>query len=158
MYETLEKAGEGIAALGLPIVFLDIFRGGGPARFCVQYDAPKRFFQIRTELLTSMPAVEKLIPLLEMNREVIYAYDTDSRTYVEYYYGDSELRFLGSNYQQLIGSLFVDLGYAGLESLVEEVSPLFEFRHLDQFRDFLATDDEAIDSQEAKLKFVSALE
>jgi hypothetical protein len=93
---------------------------------------------------------------LELNREVIYAYDALNRQYVEYYYGDDEATIIGNNYQQFIGSLFVDLGFAGLESLVIEVAQQFDFRFVNALKRFLEQGDE-LDAAKAKRRFVNGL-
>lgn len=156
MFDSRGKAIVEIEKLGLPEVFFKIWNGNGPDRFCLQYGFPEEFFLKTKQLLTANPEVEFYVPLLEFNREVVYAYDTRLHKFVEYYYGDSDADILGANYQLFIGSLFVDLGYAGLDSIVVEVSELFEFMYLHNFIEFMQSDDD-LSAADSKKRFLAGL-
>ncbi|MFZ6709492.1 hypothetical protein [Undibacterium sp. TC9W] len=153
MFDTQDECLNAFEKLGFPPIFSEMWKGGGSDRFKRQYDVPVRFFQIKDILKENNLLPLRFLPMLEMNREVIYGFDMDSEKFVEYYYSDSEIFVIGDNYQQFLGAIFVDLGYAGLESLVQEVGDSFEFKYLPELYVFLQQDDDenALDS---KMRFI----
>ena len=157
MFNSANEALVHLKKLNLPPVFADLWEGKGPARFRRQFSLPVRFFKVKGELRDAIPQIDRYIPILERNREAIYAYDTNSGEFVEYYYGDSAPTLIGQRYQQFIGWLFADLGIAGLESVVEEVSADFDFKYLTDLKNFLREEDE-MHTNDAKRRFVTRLE
>jgi len=102
------------------------------------------------------PSAEHYIPIFEMNGETVYAFDSHAGKFIEYYYVDENAKIIGDNYQQFIGSLFVDLVDAGLYSLVIEVADLFDFKFMQELREFSEQDDD-LSFADAKREFIERL-
>ena len=156
MYETPQEALRAIEALGLPKAVTDVWNDAGPTRFRRQYRAPVRYFTMADDLLSRNPSADHYIPIFEVNGEKLYAFDTRAGKFVEYYYEDETATAIGADYQQFIGWIFVDLGYAGLDSIVDEVADLFEFKSMPKLREFMEQDDES-SAADAKREFVDGL-
>ncbi|MFT7638512.1 MAG: hypothetical protein ACI9G1_000236 [Pirellulaceae bacterium] len=156
MHDTEEQALETMKQLGLPRVFMDIWEKNDPKRFCRQWRKPTAFFEQRKQLIERCPRIASCVPLLESNRDRIVAFEPSTGIYVEFYFEDLDVEEIGSSYQQFLTTLFVDLGYAGLMDLVEEVSSPFEYKHLDAWMAFMEVDDEAT-AEDAKRAFVGTI-
>ena len=147
------RALEEMRSLNLPPAFVALWEGVGPSRFLIQYRAPHAFFRHAGD-----PRFASYVPLLEMNREVLYAYDKSDGVYVEHYYEDPQPTVIGSGYQQLLAWLLVDLGYAGLEEVAAEVAPLLGFEHARRLSSFLIEEDDNLSSElVAKRRFIESL-
>ena len=157
MCDTEEKVAKLISDLGLPAIFSEIWQTNEPRRFCRQWTKPVAFFEQRQQLIRRCPRIERCAPLLESNRNRIVAIEPSTENYVEFFFEDDEVEEIGTSYQQFLSTLFVDLGYAGLEDLVEEVSGRFGYRHMDAFTAFMEIDDDQ-PAEEAKKAFVSTIE
>ncbi len=156
MFNTKEKALAKISSLGLPPIFDRIWSANGPKRFCKQWDRPVRCFEVWCEIAQKCPQLESCVPLLESNRDQIVAWDANTNRFIEYHFQDSACVVIGRTYQQLLSSLFVDLGYAGLVDLVEEIADEFEYHHLESFRKFMESDDN-LGAEDAKRAFVNSV-
>ena len=95
------------------------------------------------------------VPLLECNREQLVGYDYKTGEFIEYFYGERDCSVIGKSYQQLLSWIFVDLGYAGLVDLVQEVATRFADKYIESFLEFMASDDET-SAEDAKLAFVAS--
>jgi hypothetical protein len=154
--EIADQALAEVRALGLPPVFEEIWVSNKPRRFCVQWNRPRRFFEQRANFIAMCPRLRTCVPLLESNREHLVAFDTASEQYIEYYYGDSDCKSIGKGYQQLLSSVFIELGYSGLLDLVEEVSDQFRYRHLKALTEFIESETGG-SAEQAKQAFIDAV-
>jgi hypothetical protein len=152
MYDTRESALAGLQQLGLPAVIERIWSGSGPPRLRGQWEAPRRYFEIKPRLLAHCPRLESAIPILEANRERILAFDQAQGEFIDVYYDDADCRTVGS-YQQLLSLIFVEFGYAGLTDLVEALAAELDYRYLGPFLQFMGADDEQ-SAEDAKWAFV----
>lgn len=156
MIDTLEDAREALARIGLPQALLDLLAKEMPKRLRYQLRLPTRFFRVRRELIERVPASVGYVPILEINGEVLYAFDTGTAQFVEHWYEEEKATTIGPSYQQLIGWILVDFGYAGLEELIHEAAPLLGFQYAERLGAFLATDD-GIRVPEDKQRFIAGL-
>jgi hypothetical protein len=156
MLNTPEKAATKMRQLGLPPIFEQIWTSQGHRRFCRQWDRPARFFDAWQDSVQRCPRIRMCVPLLESNRERVVAFDVKQNEFIEYYYGDADCRPIGKSYQQFLSSLFVELGYAGLVDLVEEVAAEFDYNYLDSFLKFMETDDDST-ADDARRAFVGSI-
>ena len=156
MFDTPQQVAQQMHELGLPSVFERIWKSQGSHRFCRQWDRPVRFFDVWDESVQDCPRIGNCVPILESNREHVVAFDVKQHEFVEYYFGDSECRHIGKSYQQFLSWLFIDLGYAGLMDLVEEVAGDFEYQHLGSLVKFMEMDDDT-SAEDAKHAFVDSV-
>lgn len=156
MFNTPEQVVAKMHELCLPPVFEKIWMSQGPRRFCRLWDRPVRFFDVWDESIQNCSRIGTCVPLLESNREHIVAFDTKQNEFIEYYYGDSDCHPVGKSYQQFLSWLFIDLGYAGLMDLVEEVAAEFEYQHLQSLVKFMETDDDG-SAKDAKQDFIDSI-
>lgn len=66
-------------------------------------------------------------------------------------YSDGGLEYVANTYQQLLSFLFVNLLYAGMDDIVEEVADDLGYEYLEQFRQFVNEESElsAVEHQRA---------
>lgn len=156
MSNTEQSALAMLNELQFPDIFQKIWQSQQPSRFCRQWAKPTSFFEERDSLIARNPRISQWVPLLESNRERIVAFDPASGKYYECYYDEADVEEIGSTYQQFLSWIFVELGYAGLSDLVEEVSESFCYRHLNAFKQFMAVDDD--DSpDDSQMAFVTSI-
>jgi len=140
MYETPAKAMARIKELNYPSVFQKIWEREIPADLRASIDRPAQFFDAYPELADVFPDIQSYLPLWEINCEAIVALDEAHKEYVRYYYGDDRSERLGSGYQRLISSLFLDLASSGLVEELREFSGLFEYKYIDSLLAFVKGD------------------
>ena len=160
MYNTPAIALAKLMELGLPPIFEQIWQSHGPRRFCCQWNHPRRFFDmdLQADLELFCPRISQCVPLLECDLDELVAYDSVANEYVSLVYEGATCKVIGANYQQFLSSLFVDLGYAGLQDVVEDVAPLFGYKYLVEFRRFMETDDDdELSCEEVKARFVRSI-
>lgn len=145
-----------VEAMGLPAVFSKVWHDEIP-RVLVDWQTPKRFFEVRDRLVVRYPRIAHCIPLWECNRDHAYAFDAHSREFVLfYYYGDMEFEVVANSYQRFVAAYLVECVYAG-ETRLEEIATILEFKHLDRIRAFAQSEDIGQDPDELKKEFVESI-
>lgn len=142
-----------IKSLGFPAVFGRIWDGEMPESLYGLCQRPKRFFEYLPELVRVFPRIEQCLPLWEENRELAYALDLDNGEFIQYYYGDAYCTALGHTYQQFVTAFFMNLVYAGIDDILDELAEIFSYRHLAELKEWAALPDDG----EPRFAFVDTI-
>jgi hypothetical protein len=154
MFSDPSQALEEIKRRGLPDVIAAIWEGRAPRRFLSELTRPVQFFLEREKLRGG----RYYLPLLESDREIIYALDISNGTYLVHYYGDPEPILADASLEQMVAWMLIELGYFGLDDLVRELASALSFQHTDALFEFLGgADDSELDAETAQLQFVASL-
>ena len=152
MYNDPGQALEDIKRRGLPDVIAAIWEGRAPRRFMTPLARPVQFFLERENLRGG----RFYLPLLESDREIIYALDVSNGTYLVQYYADPEPTLADASLEQMVAWMLIELGLAGLDDLVREFASALSFQHTDALFEFLDGESE-LNAETAQRQFVTSL-
>lgn len=134
MIKSKEEAIQKLLELRLPEVFVQIQHESTSELIKDNCAPPNKFFlQSRAE-----GHFQYWLPLWEFDGEELYVFDLRQHEYLRYEYSCRKTTTIAQNYQQFLTRLFIDFIYAGLDDFLEELAETFEYKHLEQFRAFVA--------------------
>jgi hypothetical protein len=154
MYSDPGPTLEEIKRRGLPDVIVAIWEGRAPRRILTELTRPVQFFLERENLRGG----RFYLPLLESDREILYAFDVSNGTYLVHYYGDPEPTLADASLEQMVAWMLIELGFSGLDDLVRELASALSFQHTDALFEFLEEEgDSELTAEAAQRRFVASL-
>jgi hypothetical protein len=169
MFDTPESALAEVKRLGLPEPFAAVWSGElakdakWPAYLRRWHRPSENYFAMCHALVSYVPGLAGLCPLLEENGEAIIGRLPDGR-FVRFYYEDGGLEDpdgaianLGNNYQQFVTTIMDGIAAAGLwDEYGEAVAGALGYKHTSELQAFHQTCNDE-DGPERFLKFRDTL-
>jgi hypothetical protein len=158
MITTQNEALTELKRLGFPDIFERITRRDVPKALVHACEPVELYYEFLPDLYASLPASQNYLPLWETNGESLVAYDTIRNTFIRRYYEDGyedeANELLGTTYQQFVSAFFLELIDWGRLDELDELAPLFEYKHLDKLRAFAESSN---DYEVAERRFISSI-